>query len=113
MWETSLAPKKIRVLRAQSLLAVEWQDGETNAIPLPWLRANCPCATCRTAREEKGQSSDILELSSKPPPSAEVVGIEMVGGYAFRLSWQDGHNTGIYAFSWLYERRLESNEEPE
>ena len=75
-----------------------WQDGETNSIPLSWLRANCPCATCRTAREGKKQESDLLELSSKPPPSAEVTGIEMVGGYAFRFTWQDGHNTGIYAF---------------
>ncbi len=102
------APKQLRVVRKEAVLIVEWQDGEINSIPLSWLRANCPCATCRTLREEKKETSDLLELSSKPPPSAEVTDLESVGGYAFRFTWRDGHNTGIFSFSWLYERRLEA-----
>ncbi len=99
------APKQLRVIRSQAVLEVAWQNGETSAFPLPWLRAHCPCATCRTLREERQAPSDPLELSSKPPPSAEVVAIEPVGGYAFRFTWQDGHNTGIYSFAWLYAQR--------
>lgn len=99
------APTQLRVLRAQAVLVVTWQDGETSSFPLPWLRLHCPCATCRMLREEKRETSDLLELSAKPPPSAEVSDIAMVGGYAFRFTWRDGHNTGIYSFAWLYERR--------
>ena len=111
MPEATHTPKQLRVLRSQAVLVVTWQDGETSSFPLPWLRTNCPCATCRTLREEKKETSDLLELSSKPPPSAEVSDIEMVGGYAFRFTWRDGHNTGIYSFSWLYERRQAAAQE--
>ncbi len=105
MSEVSHAPKRLRVIRSQAILAVIWHNGETSSFSLPWLRANCPCATCRTLREERKETSDLLELSSKPPPSAEVIAVEPVGGYAFRFTWQDGHNTGIYSFSWLYTQR--------
>jgi DUF971 family protein len=34
-------------------------------------------------------------------PSAEIAGAELVGNYAVRLQWSDGHSSGIYAFSSL------------
>jgi DUF971 family protein len=40
---------------------------------------------------------------SGPLPSIEISGAELVGNYALRLQWSDGHDTGIYAFSTLFE----------
>lgn len=45
--------------------------------------------------------SDILKLSSGPLPSSQIGGAELVGNYAIRLRWTDGHDTGIYAFTIL------------
>lgn len=101
------APNRLRVIRARGVLVVEWQSGEKDEYSLQWLRENCPCATCRTQRETTAEESDPLALSSKPPPSAQVDNLETVGGYAFRFTWADGHNTGIYSFAWLLERRQE------
>jgi hypothetical protein len=45
--------------------------------------------------------TDILKLSSGPLPSSQIAGAELVGNYAIRLRWTDGHDTGIYAFALL------------
>lgn len=100
-----LSPRRIRVLRAQNLMCIEWQDDSVSELSLTWLRSNCPCASCRAARGESGAELDPLALSSGPMPSDRVAAVELVGGYAVRITWDDGHDTGIYAFSWLWDHR--------
>jgi DUF971 family protein len=80
---------------------VVWNDGHHSAYALRWLRANCPCATCREERREAAMNTDPLRLITNPVPSTEIAGAEFVGNYAIRFTWQDGHGTGIYAFSAL------------
>jgi DUF971 family protein len=63
---------------------------------LAWLRGNCPCATCREERRAAAENTDPLRLVSTPPPSTAVAAAEFVGHYAIRLTWDDGHATGIY-----------------
>ena len=45
--------------------------------------------------------ADPLRLMTGPPPSAVVEGAELVGNYAIRFTWADGHGSGIYGFSSL------------
>ncbi|MCB0145897.1 MAG: DUF971 domain-containing protein, partial [Caldilineaceae bacterium] len=42
-----------------------------------------------------------INLDTKPEPSTQIAGAELVGNYAIRLEWTDGHATGIYGFSAL------------
>ncbi len=47
-------------------------------------------------------SAELLRVES---PSAEVQGhgpIEQVGNYAVKLRFDDGHDTGIYSWKYLY-----------
>jgi DUF971 family protein len=94
-------PKNITVDRPAALLRIEWHDGHKSEYSLRWLRANCPCATCREERRAALLNTDPLRLSSGPLPSTEIVSAEFVGNYAIRFDWSDGHNTGIYVFSAL------------
>ncbi len=87
--------------RAAALLRVTWQDGHESTYPLRWLRSNCPCATCREERKAAALETNAMKLFSGPLPSAEVVGADLVGHYAVRFTFADGHGTGIYAFSAL------------
>ncbi|MGL4649600.1 MAG: gamma-butyrobetaine hydroxylase-like domain-containing protein [Caldilineaceae bacterium] len=93
-------PLDIAIEREQARLNIRWSDGHASGFALPWLRANCPCATCREERRERAASGGLV-VSSGPPPSAVVVGAELVGLYAMRLDWGDGHATGIYPFGAL------------
>jgi DUF971 family protein len=93
-------PLDITIERETKTLQIQWADLHQSRYALAWLRANCPCATCREERRERSESGGLV-IASGPPPSAQVVGAELVGHYALRLDWGDGHSTGIYPFSAL------------
>lgn len=96
----STRPTEIDVERAEGILRIRWADGHTSVFALPWLRANCPCATCREERREAIEVGS-LRLLSGPPPSTQLETAELVGAYALRPVWSDGHSAGIYPFSAL------------
>jgi DUF971 family protein len=93
-------PRNLTLDRAAGRFRIDWGDGHTSDYPLAWLRAHCPCATCREERRAVAASGGLM-LHSGTLPSTEIVGAELVGAYAVRLDWSDGHNTGIYPFSAL------------
>lgn len=92
-------PVDLTIERAAGTLKIEWADGHISTYRLAWLRAHCPCASCREERREAEQ--DSLRLMTGPLPSTEVEAAELVGNYAVRFTWTDGHATGIYGFSSL------------
>jgi DUF971 family protein len=84
-----------------SELAIRWDDGEENYIPLERLRRACPCAGC------KGEVDILGNLYKNPemPFAAnafELVKISSVGGYAIQPVWADGHSSGIFSFDYLH-----------
>lgn len=92
-------PQDITVDRKVGTVTIRWGDGHISTYTTRWLRANCPCATCR--EERRSAELDPLKLVPGPPPSTEIVGAELVGNYAVRFQWQDGHGTGIFVFASL------------
>jgi DUF971 family protein len=80
-------------------LAIVWGDGVESYLPLERFRHACPCAMC-------GGEPDVLGNLVRPdvsytPSSFELVGWQVVGGYALQPRWADGHNTGLYSFAYL------------
>jgi DUF971 family protein len=92
-------PVDLTIHRASGMLTVTWIDGHVSTYGLAWLRANCPCASCR--EERLAREDDPLQLHQGPLPSVEIAGAELVGNYAVRLIWTDGHSSGIYGFASL------------
>ena len=81
-------------------LAVKWDDGGEDFIPLEKLRRSCPCAGC------KGEVDIMGNVYRNPekvltPKAFELVRLVMVGGYAVQPVWADGHATGLYTFEYL------------
>jgi len=83
-------------------LAIAWSDGEETFLPLATLRKHCPCATC--AGEPDVMGNVAHPESQLGERSLSLRGWQMIGGYAWQPTWQDGHNTGLYSFDYL--RRL-------
>jgi DUF971 family protein len=101
MMNLSFRPKSITIDRGAGLLNITWHDDHVSQYPLRLLRASCPCATCREERRQARQETDLLRLSSGPLPSIAITDATLVGNYALRLQWTDGHDAGIYAFNLL------------
>ncbi|MCB0271784.1 MAG: P-loop NTPase [Bdellovibrionales bacterium] len=73
-----------------------WKDGSVSEIPFFDLRLACPCANCVNEATGKRmiEAKDIKQ-------GIEPVGFRPVGKYGLQISWNDGHNTGIYTFNSL------------
>jgi DUF971 family protein len=91
-------------------LTITWRDGTVTQLSSETLRRECPCAACKEKRGDtthakpltgKKRSLTIVESSMKEELTLqEIWGI---GQYALGMRWADGHDTGIYPFSLLYE----------
>lgn len=89
-------PTNIRAHQAEQALELSWDDGLTAHVPYREIRAECPCASCKN--EWTGER--ILDPSTIRD-DIRLVGLEQVGGYAVRLSWNDGHSSGLYTWETL------------
>lgn len=92
-----LSPQSVAVMGNE--LAISWNDGEEQYLPLSSLRIACPCATCAGEPDVMGQTSLIRKTLT--PESFLLTSYEFVGGYALQFQWNDGHRTGIYSYSYL------------
>lgn len=100
-----LEPKNIQLIGEE--LAIQWSDGVESYLPLEQLRRACPCAAC-------GGEPDVLGNLARPDVSYSdksfmLTGFQIVGGYAVQPRWGDGHDTGLYSFTYL--RRLSETSE--
>jgi DUF971 family protein len=99
-------PAHIDLVRDEAL-TITWEDGVTSRYPVALLRRMSPSADQRQLREEMA-SNPLTVLPARTfdaPIRAES--IELVGNYALRIRFSDGHDTGIY--SWRYLRSLDAS----
>jgi DUF971 family protein len=99
--QASVIPAKLDVKKDKGLTIV-WADGVTSSLDLAMLRSACPCARCK---EERTQSKKSLlrVLPGNDTEDLKIAAAELVGNYAIRLIWTDGHDLGIYSFVFLRE----------
>lgn len=97
--ESKPQPVELEIDRERGQLQVRWRDGGHTVLTLAALRRACPCATCRAMRAE--QADNRLVVISPPADEQAQVSVaeaELVGRYALRITWGDGHDAGIYDF---------------
>ncbi|MEJ2619277.1 MAG: DUF971 domain-containing protein [Candidatus Thiodiazotropha sp.] len=88
-------PVDIKVHQQSRFLDIAFDDGAHFALPCEYLRVYSPSAETRghspaTAKLEKGK-----ELVS-------ITQVEPVGQYAVKIHFDDGHNSGLYDWQYLY-----------
>lgn len=80
----------------KGVLGITWSDGHKGVYPVRVLRQRCPCAACTD--EWTGE----LKLKADDVPLLIMVqDVQSVGRYAIQFTFSDGHDTGIYSFSFL------------
>jgi len=90
-------------LRKDTGLAVTWSDGRSSFYPIGYLRRMSPSAEMRELR--KAMKTNPLTVLPDGAGSGGVtaLGAELVGNYAIKIRFSDGHETGIYSWSYLRE----------
>jgi len=88
-------PVSVDVSNSEQLFKVEWGDGHITELSLFGLRKNCPCVSCRGGHSEMGKYEPEL-FKVEPTRKYEILKAEPVGNHALKITWDDGHNAGMY-----------------
>lgn len=97
------APAEIKVKRKSRLMEVYFRDGQVFRLPFEYLRIYSPSAEVRGHGAGEGK----LELAKE---RVSVTAVDPIGNYAVRLHFDDGHNSGIYSWTYLYELGVDYDE---
>lgn len=100
----ALRPAKLDVDRRTGL-TVTWTDGTTAFYPVMHLRRLSPSADAKALREEMARNPLTVLPAARSAAPLTIEDAELVGNYALRLRFSDGHASGIY--SWTYLRSID------
>lgn len=90
------APTDIKLHKKSATLELVYADGTSNTLSAEYLRVHSPSAEVRG----HGKGQEVLQTGKR---HVKIVTLEPVGNYAIKLSFSDGHDTGIYSWSYLAE----------
>jgi DUF971 family protein len=96
-------PTGITLHQQSRVLEVAFDDGRTFRLPYEFLRVHSPSAEVRG----HGPGQETLQTGKRDVAITEV---EPVGHYAIRPTFSDGHNSGIYAWDYLYDLGVRQDE---
>lgn len=90
------APTEIRLNKAEKRLEVDFDDASRFAFPAEFLRVESPSA------EVQGHGPNERRTVAGRR-HVGIAGLEPVGHYAVRILFDDGHDTGIFSWDYLYK----------
>ena len=93
-------PSAIKLHKASKTLELQYPGGETFILPAEFLRVHSPSA------EVQGHGKPILQFGKL---NVGLAGVQPAGRYALKLTFDDGHDSGLYSWNYLYE--LGSNQD--
>ena len=89
-------PVEIKLRTTSRVLEVSFDDGQRFQLPFEYLRVHSPSAEV----QGHGPGQQVLVLGKE---SVGVRTVEPVGQYAVKLVFDDGHDTGLFTWKYLYE----------
>lgn len=92
----SAFPTDIKLHQVSKMLELDFDDGQHFELPCEYLRVFSPSAEVRG----HGPGQETLQYGKA---GVNIKAIEPVGNYAVKLIFDDGHDSGLYSWEYLYE----------
>lgn len=89
-------PTEIKLHQQSRRLELAFDNCMHFVLPCEYLRVYSPSAEVRG----HGPGQEVLQVGKE---DVNIVGIEPVGQYAVKLTFSDGHDTGLYSWDYLFE----------
>ncbi len=89
-------PSEIRLRKKSRQLAIDFDDGSHFELSFEFLRVHSPSASVKG----HGPGQEVLQTGKE---DVQITALEPVGHYAVRIVFDDGHDTGLYTWQYLYE----------
>ena len=103
MFSRNVFATEIKLHSDKKTLSVYFNDGFHAQLSAELLRVESPSA------EVQGHSLEQKKII-RGKQKVKITDLEHVGNYAVRLSFDDGHDTGIYSWILLYDYGLRHKE---
>ena len=87
-------PTAINLHKASKTLSLTYGPDEVYHLPAEFLRVHSPSA------EVQGHGNPILQFGKV---NVGLSGLEPAGQYALKLTFDDGHDSGLFTWDYLYE----------
>ena len=94
--EQRTLPTEIHLHQQSRVLELHFDDGARFLLPCEYLRVYSPSA------EVRGHSPATAKLQVGKE-AATITDIRQVGNYAVKLVFDDGHDSGLYDWQYLYK----------
>lgn len=91
-----MTPTTIEAHTKSKCLDISFDDGQSFSLSFEYLRVYSPSAEVKG----HGPGQEVLQTGKR---EVGLLGIEPVGHYAIRILFDDGHQTGIYTWDYLYQ----------
>jgi len=93
---SNILATEIKLRQRSRVLEVSFDDGSRFELPFELLRVYSPSA------EVQGHSPDqrVLVVDKQ---DVGIRAVEPIGQYAVKLSFDDGHDTGLYTWKYLHQ----------
>jgi len=92
---SSPRPTNIRLRKKSRLLELDYPDAQSFSLSWEYLRVYSPSAE---VRGHHGIGA-VLQTGKR---DVEVIDVKPVGHYALQLIFDDGHDSGLYSWDYLY-----------
>ena len=89
-------PTALTVHQASRVLEVGFSDGQTFRIPFELMRVYSPSAEV----QGHGPGQEVLQTGKR---EVGIAGVQPVGNYGIQPSFDDGHDSGIFTWPYLYK----------
>ncbi len=89
-------PTNIRIRKQSRFLELSYADSTHYELPFELLRVLSPSAEVRG----HGMGPGVLQTGKR---DVQLTAAEMVGNYALKLTFSDGHDSGLYTWGYLRE----------
>ena len=87
-------PTAINLRKASKTLSLTYGPNEVYELPAEFLRVHSPSA------EVQGHGKPILQFGKQ---GVGLTKIEPAGQYALKLTFDDGHDSGLFSWEYLYQ----------
>lgn len=93
---TKPMPTEVKLHKKSAVLELVYSSEERYELTAEYLRVNSPSAEVKG----HGPGQEVLQFGKQ---DVTIVKLEATGSYAIKPSFDDGHNSGIYTWTYLYE----------
>lgn len=98
----NIVPTQIVLHQKSRVLELEFGDGRRFSLPFEFMRVYSPSAEVKG----HGVGQEVLQVGKR---DVEITALEPVGLYALKPFFSDGHNSGLFSWSyllWLGENQI-------